>query len=163
MIEKVYLKLRIANGIVGYIQNILITKSWWIQKDHLMHLTTNVIVALDKFIQKCDTLQNITSLGLPKNVILILPISRTCQYHQYIIKSNISKTFNISICQLPLAFTFCHTNSKSNTNFYQLIIFWNNHTTIYQLHAWHIYVMLSCLHFLDGFIILRHIFYQKIW
>lgn len=107
MIEKVYLKLRIANGIVGYIQNILITKSQWIQKDHLMHLTTNVFVALDKFIQKCDTLQNITSLGLPKNVILILPISRTCQYHQYIIKSNISKTFNIGICQLPLAFTFC--------------------------------------------------------
>jgi hypothetical protein len=82
IIENLYLKLRIANGIVGYIQNILITKSQWIQKDHLMHLSINVIVALYKFIQKCDTLQNITLLGFPKNVILILPISRTCQYHQ---------------------------------------------------------------------------------
>jgi hypothetical protein len=54
-------------------KNILITKSQWIQKDHLMQLTTNVIVALDKFIQKCDTLQNITLLGLPKNVILYYP------------------------------------------------------------------------------------------
>lgn len=79
--ENLYLKLRIANGIVSYIQNISITKSQCIQKDHLMHLTTNVIVALYKFIQKCDTLQNITLVGLPKNVILILPILRNYQYH----------------------------------------------------------------------------------
>jgi hypothetical protein len=126
-----------------------------------MHLTTNVIVALYKFIQKCDTLQNITLVGLPKNVILILPISRNYQYHQYIVKSNISKTFNISICHLPFAFTFCHTNSKSNTNFHHHILKQSHNNVSIDMHD--IYVTLSCLHFLDGFIILRHIFYQKNW
>jgi hypothetical protein len=50
-----------------------------------MHPPTNVYVDLNEFIEKHDTLQDITLEGLPKNVIPIIPISRTFQYHHQIL------------------------------------------------------------------------------
>jgi len=45
-----------------------------------MHPPTNVYVDLTEFIKKHDILQDITLEGLPKNVIPIVPISKTFQY-----------------------------------------------------------------------------------
>jgi hypothetical protein len=79
-IEHLYPKLRIVNGTINYIQNISVNE--W---DHSMHPPTNVYVDLNEFIEKHDTLQDITLEGLPKNVIPIIPISRTFQYHHQIL------------------------------------------------------------------------------
>jgi hypothetical protein len=84
IIENVYPKLGIVNGIISYIQNISINKSQWIQGDHSMHPPTNVYVDLNEFIKKYDTLQDITLEGLPKNVKSIVLLSRTFQYHHQI-------------------------------------------------------------------------------
>jgi hypothetical protein len=46
-----------------------------------MHPPTNVYVDLNEFIEKHDTLQDITLKGLPKNIIPIVPISKTFQHH----------------------------------------------------------------------------------
>jgi hypothetical protein len=53
-------------------------------------------VDLNKFIQKHDTLQNITLQGLSKNVIPIVLILRSFQYYHHIPKSNTFKIFNIN-------------------------------------------------------------------
>jgi len=86
IIKNLYPKLGIVNGTIGYIQNILINESQWIQGDHSMHPPTNVYVILNKFIKKHDSLQDITLEGPPKNVIPIIPISITFQYHHQISK-----------------------------------------------------------------------------
>ncbi len=65
-----------------------------------MHPLTNVYVDLNQFIKKYDSLQDITLEGLPKNVIPIVLISKTFQYHHQIPQSNTSKTFNINRYQL---------------------------------------------------------------
>jgi hypothetical protein len=70
---------------IGYIQNISISESQGIERDHSMHPPTNVCVDLNEFIKKNDTLQDITLEGLPKNVIPIKPISITFQYHHQIL------------------------------------------------------------------------------
>jgi hypothetical protein len=61
--KNLYPKLGIVNGIIGYIQNISINESQWIQWDHSIHPRTNVYVDLNEFIEKHDTLQNITLKG----------------------------------------------------------------------------------------------------
>jgi hypothetical protein len=58
--KNLYPKLGIVNRTIDYIQNISINESQWIQQDHLMHPPTNVYVDLNEFIEKLDTLQNIT-------------------------------------------------------------------------------------------------------
>jgi hypothetical protein len=58
--KNIYLKLGIVNGAIGYIQNISVNESQWIQQDRSMHPPTNVYVDLNEFIEKHDTLQNIT-------------------------------------------------------------------------------------------------------
>jgi hypothetical protein len=45
-----------------------------------MHPPTHVYVDLTEFVKKHDILQDITLEGLPKNVIPIVPISKTFQY-----------------------------------------------------------------------------------
>jgi hypothetical protein len=50
-----------------------------------MHPPTNVYVDLNEFIKKHDTLQDITLEGLPKNVIPIVSIFKTFQYHHQIL------------------------------------------------------------------------------
>jgi len=57
IIKNMYPKLRIVNGTIGYVQNIIITKSHWIQKNHSMHLPTNVFVDLNESILKHDILR----------------------------------------------------------------------------------------------------------
>jgi hypothetical protein len=86
IIENLYPKLGIVNGTIGYIQNMSINKSQWIQGDHSMPPPINVYVVLNKFIKKHDTLQDITLESPPKNVIPIIPISITFQYHHQISK-----------------------------------------------------------------------------
>jgi hypothetical protein len=58
IIENLYPTLRIVNATISYIQNILVNKSQWIQRNHSMHPPTNVYVDLNEFIEKHDTLQN---------------------------------------------------------------------------------------------------------
>jgi hypothetical protein len=50
IITNLYPKLGIVNGTIGYIPNIIITKSHWIQKNHSMHPPTNVFVDLNESI-----------------------------------------------------------------------------------------------------------------
>jgi hypothetical protein len=111
--QNIYPKLVILKGIIGYVQNVLLTKSHWIQHDNLMHPPINVLINFNEFIQKYEMLQNINLKGLPKNVISIAPIIRNFQYHHSIQGSNTSKTFNISRYQLPLASYFCLINFKT--------------------------------------------------
>jgi hypothetical protein len=110
--KNLYPKLIIINGIVSYIQNISMNEFQWIQRDYSMHPPTNIYLDLNEFI-KHDTLQDITLKSLPKNVISIVSISGTFQYHHQIRKSNTSKTFNINIYQIPLALALCFTIFKN--------------------------------------------------
>jgi hypothetical protein len=83
-IENLHPKLGMVNGTINSIQNISINKSQWIQRNHSIHPPTNFYVDLNELIEKHDILQDITLKGLPKNVIPIISISRTFQYHHQI-------------------------------------------------------------------------------
>lgn len=72
--QNIYPKIVILKGTIGYVQNILLTKSHWIQHDNLMHPPINFLINFNEFIQKHEILQNINLKGLPKNVIPIAPI-----------------------------------------------------------------------------------------
>jgi hypothetical protein len=102
IIENLYSKIRTINGTIGYVQNISLTKSRWIQHDYLMHPPINILIDYNEFIQKHETLQDINIKGLLKNIIPIAPIIRNFQYYHTIQGSNTSKTFNINHCQLTL-------------------------------------------------------------
>jgi hypothetical protein len=100
---------------------------------------------------------------LPTNVIPIAPISNSFQYNHYILESNTSKNFTINRYQLPLASAFCFTNFKTQRQIF-------DHLTInvcqpsddVRLNMHNIYITLSCLHSIDGLIILRDITIQDI-
>jgi hypothetical protein len=94
--KTLYIYKIIVYGTFSYVQNILLTKSHWIQHDNLMHPPINVLIDFNEFILKNETLQDINLKGLPKNVKSITPITRNFQYHNSMQGSNISKTFNIS-------------------------------------------------------------------
>jgi hypothetical protein len=64
IIENLYSKLQIVNGTIGYIQNISLTKSHWIQHDYLMHPPVNILIDFNEFIQKHKSLQDINLKGL---------------------------------------------------------------------------------------------------
>jgi hypothetical protein len=91
--ENLYPKLRIVNGTIGYIQNILINKSQWIQQNHSMHPPTNVYVDLNKFIEKMPLYKR-TLEGLPKNVVSIISISEPfniiTKYHNKIFSRHLT-------------------------------------------------------------------------
>jgi hypothetical protein len=107
---------------------------------------------------KNDTLQEITLEGLPKNVIPIVLISKTFQYHYQIPQSNTSKTFNINRYQLLLALVFCLIDFKSQgQTFDHLIINLKQPLDNVPINMHNIYVTLSQLHFLDGLVILKDI------
>jgi hypothetical protein len=144
IIENLYPKLGIVNGTINYIQNISANKSQWIQGDHSMHPPTNVYVDLNEFIKKHDTLQDITLESLPKNVIPIVLISKTFQYHHQISKSNTTKTFNINRYQLSLALAFCFTNVTSQgQTFDHMIIDLKQPPNNVPINMHNIYVTLS--------------------
>jgi hypothetical protein len=87
--KNLYPKLGIINGTISYIQNISINESQWIQWDHSMHSPTNVYVDLNEFIEKHDTLQDITLKGLPKNVIQYLePFNIITKYQNQILSKH---------------------------------------------------------------------------
>jgi hypothetical protein len=71
IIENLYPKLGIVNG---YIQNIIVTKSQWIQQGHSMHFPINDFVDLNELIKNHESLQDITQQGQHKNVIPIVPM-----------------------------------------------------------------------------------------
>jgi hypothetical protein len=116
-----------------------------------MHPPTNVYVDLNEFIEKHDILQSITLKGLLKNVIQIILISITFQYHHRIPYSNISKTFNMNRYQLSFALAFCFTNFKSQgQTFDHLIIDLKQPLDNVPINMHNIYVTLSQLHSLDS-------------
>jgi hypothetical protein len=41
VIKNLYLKIKIVNEMIGYVQNISLTNSHWIQHDKLMHSPIN--------------------------------------------------------------------------------------------------------------------------
>jgi hypothetical protein len=83
---------------------------------------------------------------------------RNFQYHHFIEESNTSKTYNVSQYQLPLAPTFCLIDFKAQgQTFEHLIIGLCQPPNSIQLYMHNMYVTFSCLHFLDGLIILRDI------
>jgi hypothetical protein len=96
IIEILYPKLGIVNGNIGYIENISLTYSEWIQKDVTIYPPINVLVNFNDFIKKNIKLQNIKLESLPTNVIAIIPISTNFQYHHHILESNTFKTFTIN-------------------------------------------------------------------
>jgi hypothetical protein len=129
-----------------------------------MHSPINVLVNFNEFINKHINLQNITLDELPTNVIPIAPILKSFQYNHYIPKSNTSKNFTINRYQLLLAPTFCFTNFKAQRQTFDHLIIdvcqpldnvWLN------MHN-NIYITLSCLHSINGLIILRDITIQDI-
>jgi hypothetical protein len=123
IIKNLYPKKRIVNGTIGYVQNIALTKSHWIEYDELMHPPINVFINFDEVIQYHETLQNMILEGLSKNVILIAPIIKIFQYQHFVQESNTFKTFNISQYQLPFAPTFCLIDFKvQGQTFERLII-----------------------------------------
>ncbi len=89
--KNLYQKIRIVNGTIGYVQNISLTKSHWIQYDELMHPSINVLIDFNKIMKLYKT----TLKGLPKNVIPIATITRNFQYHHFVQESNTFETFNI--------------------------------------------------------------------
>jgi hypothetical protein len=113
IIEKLYPKIGHVNESIGYIENISLTISKWIQKDVTMHPPINILVNFNDSIEKNIKLQNIKLEDLLKNVILIIPILRNFQYHHHILESNTSKIFTINRYQLPIALAFCFTNFKT--------------------------------------------------
>jgi hypothetical protein len=48
IIKNLYPKLGIVNGTIGYVENISLTKSHWIQCDEMMHPPINILVDLMK-------------------------------------------------------------------------------------------------------------------
>jgi len=70
-----------------------------------MHPTTNVFVDLNKFIQKHNTLQDITLQGLSKKTHINNTHIKNLLISS-LLESKISKTFNINKYQLLLASTF---------------------------------------------------------
>ncbi len=63
--ENLYPKLRIVNGTIGYVENIQLAKSHWIQCDEMMHPLINILVDFNEIKIK-NTLQDINIKGLPK-------------------------------------------------------------------------------------------------
>jgi hypothetical protein len=121
--KNLYLKLKIVNGSIRYIENISFIDSKLIQRDITMHPPINLLVNFNDFIEKNIKLQNIKLESLPKNVISIIPISRNFQYHHHILESTTSKTFTINKYQLPIAVAFCLTNFKAQgQTFHNLFI-----------------------------------------
>jgi hypothetical protein len=96
IIKNLYPILRIVNRSIGYIENISLIDSKWIQQNVTMHPPINVLINFNDFVEKNIRLQNIKLEGLPKNVIPIISILRNFQYHHHILESNTSKTFIIN-------------------------------------------------------------------
>jgi ATP-dependent exoDNAse (exonuclease V) alpha subunit len=48
--ENLYPKLGIVNGTIGYVENISLTKSHWIQRDEMMHPPINILVDFNEII-----------------------------------------------------------------------------------------------------------------
>jgi hypothetical protein len=163
IIKNLYPKRGIVNGTIGYVQNITFTKSHWIQYDELIHPLVNVFIDFNEVIQYHETLQDITLEGLSKNVILIAPIIKNFQYHHLVQESNTFKTFNISQYQLPFALAFYLIDFKvQGQTFERLIIDLCQPPNNVQLNMHNIYVTLSCLPSLNGFVILQNITIQDI-
>jgi hypothetical protein len=121
--KNLYLKLKIVNGSIKYIENISLVNSKLIQRDITMHHAINVLVNFNDLIEKNIKLQNIKLEGLPINVISIIPMSRNFQYHHHILESNTCKTFTINKYQLSIALAFCLTNFKAQgQTFHNLLI-----------------------------------------
>jgi hypothetical protein len=126
-----------------------------------MHSLINVLVNFNEFINKHINLQNITLDKLLTNVIPIAPISKNFQYNHYILEPNTSNNFTINRYKLPLAPTFCFTNFKvQKQTFDHLIIDICQPLDNVQLNMHNIYIMLSCLHSIDGLIILQVSLYK---
>jgi hypothetical protein len=153
--KNLYPKLGIVNENIKYIENISLKYSKWILKNITMHPPINVLVNFNDFIKKNIKLQNLKLKGFPKNVIPIIPISRNFQYHHHILESNTSKTYIINRYQLPLALAFCLINFKAQgQTFDNLIIDLRQPPNNVHLNMHNIYITLSHLQSIDGFIIL---------
>ncbi len=115
------------------------------------------------FIKKNIKLKNLKLESLPKNVIPIIPISRNFQYHHHILESNTSKTITVNRYQLPIAPTFCLTYFKAQGQTFDNVIIdlWQPMDNVH-LNMHNIYITLSHLRSIDGFIILQNITMQDI-
>ncbi len=99
----------------------------------------------------------------PTNVIPIVLMSKTFQYHHQIPQSNTSKTFNINRYQLSLALAFCLIYFKSQgQTFDHLIINLKQPLDNVPINMHNINVTLSQLRFLDWLVILRDISIEDI-
>jgi hypothetical protein len=133
IMEILYPKLGIINGSIGYIKNVL--HRFWMDIKKCYNASTHKCCSeFEQFHRKYIKLQNIKLQGFLKNVIPIIPISRSFQYHHHISKLDTCKRFIINRYQLPFAPTFCFTYFKTQgPTFNNLIIdLWqpfNNITT----------------------------------
>jgi hypothetical protein len=93
--ENLYPKLGIVNRTIGYVENISLTKSHWIQHDEMMHPPINIFVYFNEIIFRKKHYKTSISKVYP-NVILIAPIMRNFQYHHFIKESNTSIFKNVS-------------------------------------------------------------------
>jgi len=110
----------------------------------------------------CDE-SNIKLKGLFKNVISIITISRSFQYHHHLSESSTSKTFIINRYQLLFALAFCFTGFKAQgQTFDNLIIDLQRPHDNMCLHMHNMYITLSCLWSIEEFKMLWNITIQDI-
>ncbi len=115
IIENLNLILKFFNGNISYWKYILY-RCQMDTKSHYNASPLNFLVNFNKFIFKIVSLQNITLKGFSKNVIPILPISRSFQYHHHILISNTSKTIIINRYYLQFPKFPFHKLQNTTTN-----------------------------------------------
>jgi hypothetical protein len=119
IMEILYPKLGIINGSIGYIKNVL--HRFWMDIKKCYNASTHKCCSeFEQFHRKYIKLQNIKLQGFLKNVIPIIPISRSFQYHHHILESNTSKNsqslgINCLLPQLFVSHTLKHKDQHLTT------------------------------------------------
>jgi hypothetical protein len=111
--ENRYPTLGLVNGTIGIVHEIILDHDTPRNDVLFIKPPIHILVDFNSFINDHkSSLNDIMIEGLSKNIVSIVPISRSFDYMHEIEGPQYSKKFSIKRRQIPLSLAFCLTNYK---------------------------------------------------
>jgi hypothetical protein len=157
--ENQYPTLGLVNGTIGIVHEIVLDHDIPRNDTLFIKPPLHILVDFNSFINDHkSSLSNIMIEGLPKNIVPIVPISRSFDYIYEIEGPQYSKKNSIKRRQIPLSPIFCLTDYKEQgETFNNLIVDFSKSPDRNPLTMHNIYVTLSRLRSSEGLALLRDI------
>jgi hypothetical protein len=157
--ENRYPTLGLVNGTIGIVHEIILDHDTPGNDVLFIKPPLHVLVDFNSFINDHkSSLNDIMIENLPKNIVPIVPISRSFDYIHEIEGPQYSKKFSIKKRQIPLSPAFCLIDYKGQgETFNNLIVDFSKPPDRNPLTMHNIYVTLSRLRSSEGLVLLRDI------